>query len=271
MLSNGKAVSVSTTVETVYQNTLEAIPQTAVFRDPERTRHPLPAIGHRWRVNVVENLGVVFYFVNLSEYPVQVGMCQDDRPNCTNAILPSTVAPMASISFPIDESRKYAVIESTPGYSVATTLRFTDGTRKVFEASSCIKFEGSASCSSGPPSRIPSTAKLITPLVQQTKTNSEAAMSSPAALATPRSDPQKLAELVKNGQASKCVVVTQPVAADVYVDGLHAAVTPVVFVLLKKADTPRTVEIRMDGYRTIQKQVIPDGHLITIQATLEKQ
>src|SRR5208283_4355526 len=63
-------------------------------------------------------------------YPVQVAKCQDDLPGCTNPTLPFTVTPMASISFPIDHSRRYAVIESTPGYSVLTAVRFTDGTKQ---------------------------------------------------------------------------------------------------------------------------------------------
>jgi hypothetical protein len=67
------------------------------------------------------------------------------------------------------------------------------------------------------------------------------------------------------------VIVTEPAGAEVYIDGLKAAVTPLVFVLLKQGDTPRTIEIRLNGYRTIEKHLVPDGRLITIQSTLEKQ
>ena len=271
VLSKGKGVTVSTAVETLQENTIESISQGAVYRHPaELTKH-LFAVPHRWTYDVANNLGFLFYFVNLSEYPVQVGMCQDQRPNCTNPTLPSTVAPMASISFPIDQSRRYAVIESSPGYSVATTLRLSDGAKKVFDASTCIKFEGSTSCA---PQFIPapsSTTKFITPLEQQVRTNVEASKSSPAAAAANQSNPEELAELIKAGMASKCGIMTDPPAAEIYIDGLKAAVTPVVFVLLKKGDAPRTIEIRLNGYRTIEKHVVPDGHLITIQATLEKQ
>jgi hypothetical protein len=67
------------------------------------------------------------------------------------------------------------------------------------------------------------------------------------------------------------VIITDPAAPEVYINGLKAAVTPFVFVLLKKGDAPRTIEIRLPGYRTVEKHVVPDGHLITIQSTLEKQ
>lgn len=272
VLATSKGVTVSTAVETVQGNTLESIPQGAVYRNPPLTKRPFLALPHRWTYNVANNLGFLFYFVNLSEYPVQAGICQDDHhPNCTSPALPSTVAPMASISFPIDQSRRYAVIESSPGYSVATTLRLSDGTRKVFDASTCIKFEESTSCATQPQSPPPTTTRTITPLEQQVKTNIEASKSSPAAAAAPKSNPEELEESVKRGLASKCVIVTEPAGAEVYIDGLKAAVTPFVFVLLKKGDAPRTIEIRLSGYRTVEKHLVPDGHLITIQSTLEKQ
>jgi len=272
VLSSGKGVSVSTAVETIQGNTLQSLPQGAVSRNPPLTKRPFISLPHRWTYNVTNNLGFLFYFVNLSEYAVQVSMCQDDHhPTCTSTALPSTVAPMASISFPIDQSRRYAVIESSPGYSVAATVRLSDGTKKVFDASTCIKFEDSTSCAAQPISTPPSPTAL-TPFQQQLKANIEAAKSSPAAAHSARtSTPANSEDLIKNGLASKCVIVTDPAAAEVYVDGLKAAVTPFVFVLLKKGDAPRTIEIRMNGYRTIGKHVVPDGHLITIEATLEKQ
>lgn len=51
----------------------------------------------------------------------------------------------------------------------------------------------------------------------------------------------------------------------------HYPVSNVVFVLLKKGDTPRSVEIRMDGYRTVEKHLVPNGQLISISSNLEKQ
>ncbi len=272
VLSTGKGVSVSAAVETIQGNTLESIPQGAVYRSPPLTKRSPLGSPHRWTYNVANNLGFLFYFVNLSEYPVQVSMCQDDHhPNCASPALPSTVSPRAGISFPIDQSRRYAVIESSPGYSVATTLRVSDGTKKIFDASTCIKFEEGAPCAAQPPSAAPTTTRAITPIERQLRTNIEASKSSPAAEAAHKTNPAELEALVKNGLASKCVIITEPAAAEVYIDGLKAAVTPFVFVLLKKGDAPRTIEIRLTGYRAVEKHVVPDGHLITIQSTLEKQ
>jgi hypothetical protein len=271
VLSEGKGVNVSASLEVVQGNTLQTLPEKATYRHPELTKRPLAAVPHRWNFDVTDNAGSLFYFVNLSEYPVQVAMCQDDHPNCTNPTLPYRVAPMASISFPIDQSRRYAVVESTPGYSVATALQFSEGTKRLFDASSCIKFEGSTSCASQPLPSPTTTPKFITPIEQELKANVEASKSSPAAVAAHQSTPEELAESLKNGMASRCVIVTEPAGAEVYIDGLKAAVTPLVFVLLKQGDTPRTIEIRLNGYRTIEKYLVPDGRLITIQSTLEKQ
>ena len=115
------------------------------------------------------------YFVNLSTYPVQVAMCQDDVPQvCTNPTLPYSVSPLASISFPIDQSRRYAVIESTPGYSAATAVRMAEGSKRVFKVSSCIRLEGSTACTSEPMPKAETTPKFVSPVVQQLKTNVEA-------------------------------------------------------------------------------------------------
>jgi hypothetical protein len=48
-------------------------------------------------------------------------------------------------------------------------------------------------------------------------------------------------------------------------------VSPIVFVLLKRGDTPRTVSIKMDGYKTVEKKFVPDGKPIPIGLTMEKQ
>ncbi len=133
VLTSGKALLISMTLEMTQQETLESLPEQAVYRHPGPNKHlsPLP---HKWKLDLIDSLSALAYFVNLSKYPVQVAMCQDEVPDCTNPTLPYTVAPMASISFPLDHSRRYAVIESTPGYSVATSLRFAEGAKKYFDA-----------------------------------------------------------------------------------------------------------------------------------------
>lgn len=103
--------------------------------------------------------------------------------------------------------------------------------------------------------------------------NSEAAKDSPAARAANGDHvptPEELAALVKEGKASKCAVVTVPSGADIYIDGNKMTVTPAVFVLLKK-DAPRKITVKKDGYKTVEKEYDPDGKVIPIDLTLEKQ
>ena len=82
--------------------------------------------------------------------------------------------------------------------------------------------------------------------------------------------PQELAQLVQNGQASRCGVVTNPAGAEVYVDGNKLGITPLAFVLVKQGDRPRTITIKMVGYKTVEKTFVPDGKTIPIGLALEK-
>ncbi len=166
VLTHGKAVTISVTLKMIKEGGLETIPEQATHRHPE-TQQRLSPLPHKWTFDLVNNLGALAYFVNLSEYPVHVAMCQDQVPGCTNPTLPYAILPMASISFPFDHSRRYAVIESTPGYSAAASLRLTEGTKRYFDASSCIKFEGSTSCAPTPVSPPRSAApKYVSPIGQ---------------------------------------------------------------------------------------------------------
>ncbi len=271
VMSNAKTLKVWAAVDTLEGASIETVPQQAVPRHPLLTKGHLPASLHRWTFDVANNLGFLMYFVNLSAYPVQVAMCQDDVPGCTNPTLPYSVLSMASISFPIDQSRRYAVIESTPGYSAATAVRIAEGNKRIFKVSSCIRLEGSTACTSEPMPKAETTPKFMSPVGQQLKANVEASLSSPAAAAAGVArSPAELAELIKMGKASRCLIVTEPPGADIYIDGLKAGLAPLVFVLLKNGESARTVEIRMDGYRTVTKHLVPDGQLISIPVTLEK-
>jgi hypothetical protein len=80
-----------------------------------------------------------------------------------------------------------------------------------------------------------------------------------------------MAGQVQAGQASKCAVITNPPGAEIYIDGNKAGVSPMVFVLLKKGDTPRVITIRMSGYKTMEKSVVPDGKTIPLGLILEKE
>lgn len=112
--------------------------------------------------------------------------------------------------------------------------------------------------------------------IQQTLTNSEAAKGSPV-VAVPLANAghplsqQEAGDLVQRGQASLCAVITVPPGAEVDVDGNKAGVSPLVFVLRKQGDTSRRVTIKMTGYRTVEKAVVPDGKTVSIGLALEKQ
>jgi hypothetical protein len=79
------------------------------------------------------------------------------------------------------------------------------------------------------------------------------------------------AQLIQKGHASICAVVTVPPGAEIEVDGKRPGISPVAFVLLKQGDTPRKVTIKMTGYTTVEKSVVPDGRAIPIGLALEKQ
>ena len=105
--------------------------------------------------------------------------------------------------------------------------------------------------------------------------NTEAGKGSPAAAAAlaymvRELSAQEQAEQIQEGQASMCAVTTVPPGAEVDVDGNKAGVTPILFVLYKHGDAPRTITIKMKGYKTIEKNVAPDGKTIPIGLTLDK-
>lgn len=105
--------------------------------------------------------------------------------------------------------------------------------------------------------------------------NMEASKTSPAAAAQLAQDghlgtPEEMAQLVQKGQGSKTAIVTNPAGAEVDIDGNRAGVTPLVFVLIKR-DKPRVLTIKLAGYKTVEKTIIPDGKDIPLAFNLEKE
>jgi hypothetical protein len=105
--------------------------------------------------------------------------------------------------------------------------------------------------------------------------NSVASKASPAAVAQlapgePACTPQEMAQLIKTGHASKTAVITTPEGAEVYIDGNKAGVTPLEFVLIKR-DGPRVLIIKLPGYKTFEKTLVPDGKVILIGTSLVKE
>ena len=120
-------------------------------------------------------------------------------------------------------------------------------------------------------SAAPAPAKIP---IEVLKANSEAAKSSPAAAASlaiagKQFTPQELTELVKQGKASRCAVITVPAGAEVDIDGNKMGVTPVAFTLVQR-DVPRIVTIKMDGYKTVEEQIVPDGKVVPMSVQLER-
>jgi hypothetical protein len=150
-------------------------------------------------------------------------------------------------------------------------LRITGFTKFVLtnDADKTFEYDIKPTASQAPVPALPESVK------QSLIPNSEAAKSSPAAAALARtghvSTPQEDAELVQKGQASKVAVITSPPGAEIDVDGNKAGVSPVVFLLLKHGDTPRLITIKMSGYKTVEKNVIPDGKVIPLGLNLEKE
>jgi hypothetical protein len=81
---------------------------------------------------------------------------------------------------------------------------------------------------------------------------------------------QEQAEGIQKGEASKCSVVTTPAGAKILIDGDEAGISPMVFVLLRHGDTPRSIKITLNGYKIVEKRVVPDGKTIPISLKLEK-
>lgn len=107
------------------------------------------------------------------------------------------------------------------------------------------------------------------------KENTEAAASSPAAAASLAAEGHVLTkeeglQAIKEGRASRCAIITNPPGAEVFIDGNRAGITPLVINLMKR-DAPRTVTVKLAGYKTFEKQFEPDGKPIPLGLTLEKE
>lgn len=165
-------------------------------------------------------------------------------------------------------------ISNTPP-PVVTFQKPTDNVKAMCDAHKLTPEQEKQLCTTqatvGEQTAAAATDKLVTDL----KTNSEAAQTSPAAAAALIQDghastKEELEDAVKAGRAARCAVITSPVGAEVFIDGNKAGVSPFVFFLMKR-DAPRTVTIKMPGYKTVEKQFDPDGTPIPIGITLEKE
>lgn len=104
--------------------------------------------------------------------------------------------------------------------------------------------------------------------------NTLAASSSPAAAASLAAEGhvltrEEIAQAIKQGRASRCAIITNPPGAEVFIDGNKLGITPVITNLMRR-DAPRTVTVKLAGYKTFEKQFEPDGKPIPLGLTLEK-
>ena|ERR1017187_4025711 len=141
---DGHSLKISATYEHINGNTLVSTPMLPVFRHPLSEGAVRSAskysMHHGYTYDVFALRGALYVFVNLSDYPVQAGMCQENYPDCVLLSLPYTVKPHASVLLPIDQQRRFLIMHSTPGYSVATAVEWTEGLKQVFAADSSITF-----------------------------------------------------------------------------------------------------------------------------------
>jgi len=112
------------------------------------------------------------------------------------------------------------------------------------------------------------------PQMNETMANTKEGLTSPAAAAAMASaghviTQEEKIQAVKDGKASRCAVLTDPPGAEVYVDGNKGGVSPMVFFLFRK-DTPRTVTLKLAGYKTVDLPFIPNGKDIPISVRMEK-
>jgi hypothetical protein len=143
----GTGVNVSGAFEWLSEDTVTTLDQTPVFRDP-RAAGPLQiaqlySLNHKYTADILKMAGAPFayFFANLSEYPVRAGICQAQDAPCPAApLLDRTVPPGGSVFFRIDPTRRFILLESTPGYSAAVAVTLVEGLRKTFGVDSSITF-----------------------------------------------------------------------------------------------------------------------------------
>lgn len=84
---------------------------------------------------------------------------------------------------------------------------------------------------------------------------------------TPMLD-QKLNDLVRSGRASDCTIVTSPAGAEIDIEGKLAGKSPL-FLTLMRHNAPRVITVKMPGYVTVEREVVPDGKDISVSLQLE--
>jgi PEGA domain len=83
--------------------------------------------------------------------------------------------------------------------------------------------------------------------------------------------PEERAQMLKDGQASRFMILTTPAGAEIDIDGNRLGVSPLGGTLLRYGDQYRTITVKMAGYVTVEKKFLPDGKDIPLGITLEPE
>lgn len=84
---------------------------------------------------------------------------------------------------------------------------------------------------------------------------------------TPLSD-QALNDLVRSHRASDCTILTSPAGAEIDIEGKVAGKSPL-FLTLMRHDAARVITVKLAGYVTVERKVVPDGRDISVSLQLE--
>ncbi len=139
-------VSTSANYESTSGDSLITLAQLPVLQSPLTDKAVklgvMTGTRHRYTLDLQSLPESRFWvFVNLSPYSVGVDVCQSNVPNCSNPSLSRTVSPLAAIVLPIETGRRFAILESSPGFSAATAVKDSEGIRKTFQSSSSVTFD----------------------------------------------------------------------------------------------------------------------------------
>lgn len=141
VVEEGKSVAVTAVEERLDGNKLYTNPISAISAKPTNGYkinegsycQSEEAISTGFKCNGVQ----IVYFINVTETPTQVGMCQEDYADC-NPIEMNTIAPRAMIGYV--KFKKYMFLKSMFAPSIGINIFYGEGRSRTFDASSSITF-----------------------------------------------------------------------------------------------------------------------------------
>jgi len=144
VIEEGKAVVVSATMEALKDNKLEhysLAPGTPVFtkgftfNNTSTFCESEAELAKGFKCSGVQAI----FFVNLSDNPVEVGLCLDT--GCV-PVMTESVAARGMIEYPNQRKQSITIATATTGYSIAGNVSIGEGSIQSFDAQSTITFGG---------------------------------------------------------------------------------------------------------------------------------